>query len=35
MKNREDIRQEVRHKRSKLNDIRQKEQGVLLLEKLK
>jgi len=34
MKNREDIRQEVRHKRSKLNDIRQKEQGVLLLEKL-
>ena len=34
MNNREDIRQEVRHKRSKLNDIIQQEQGELLLEKL-
>jgi 5-formyltetrahydrofolate cyclo-ligase len=34
MKNRDDIRQKVRHKRSKLNDIIQQEQGELLLEKL-
>jgi 5-formyltetrahydrofolate cyclo-ligase len=34
MKNRDDIRREVRHKRSKLNDVRQQEQGELLFEKL-
>ena len=34
IKDRNDMRQELRHKRSQLNDVRQQEQAVLLFEKL-
>jgi 5-formyltetrahydrofolate cyclo-ligase len=34
IKDRNDIRQDLRHKRSQLNDVRQQEQAVLLFEKL-